>query len=221
MFHVKHLVFVLLLFPLLVRGQAQFSLQDKTFEPTLPIDTGLMVYIHSEIKGKGYTEEEKQFFYWSNYLRLHPKEFYKGVIEVFIKEFPEVKGKEAESLKKDLLSMGTLSRYQYSSLLSVLAVEQASDLALKANQISHVDSKGRGFAERMKLGGVTKCAAENIYTGKNDGLLALLMLLFDLGLEQAGHRKNILNPTLTQMGLSIRPHKTEKRIVLVQIFGCN
>ena len=208
MFHVKHLVFVLLLFPLLVKGQAQFSLQDKTFEPTLPIDTGLVVFINSEIKGKGFTEEEKQFFYWSNYLR-------------FIKEFHEVKGKEAESLKKDLLSMGTLSRYQYSSLLTVLAVEQASDLALKANQISHVDSRGRGFAERMKLGGVTKCAAENIYTGKNDGLLALLMLLFDLGLDQAGHRKNILSPTLTQMGLSIRPHKTDKRIVLVQIFGCN
>jgi hypothetical protein len=214
-------VFVLFLFPLLVKGQAEFSLQDKKFESTLPVDTGLMVYINSEIKGKGFTEEEKQFFYWSNYLRLHPKEFYKGVVEVFIKEFPEVKGREAESLKKELLSMEILSRYQYSSLLSVLAVEQASDLALKANQISHVDSNGRGFAERMKLGGVTKCAAENIYTGKNDGLLALLMLLFDLGLDQAGHRKNILNPTLTQMGLSIRPHKTEKRIVLVQIFGCS
>ncbi len=221
MFHVKHFVFVLLLFPFLVRGQAQFSLQDKTFKVALPVDKGLMEYIISEIKGKGLTEQEKQFFYWSNFLRLYPKEFYKGVVEVFIQEFPEVKGKESESLKKDLLSMGTLSRYQYSSLLSALAVEHASDLSLNSNQISHVDSRGRGFAERMKTGGVTKCAAENIYTGKNDGLLALLMLLFDLGLDQAGHRKNILSPSLTQMGLSIRPHKTDKRIILVQIFGCS
>ena len=141
MFHVKHFVFVWLLFRLVVRGQAQFSLQDKTFETNLPVDKGLMEHIISEIKGKGLTEQEKQFFYWSNFLRLHPKEFYKGVVEVFIKEFPEVKGKESESLKKDLLSMGTLTRYQYSSLLSMLAVEHASDLSLNSNQISHVDSR--------------------------------------------------------------------------------
>lgn len=221
MFHVKHFLFVLLLFPLAVRGQSQFSLQDKTFKATLPIDKGLMEYINLEIKGKGLTEEEKQFFYWSNFLRLHPQEFYSGVVEVFIQAFPEVKGKEAESLKKDLLSLGTLTRYQYSSLLSALAVEHASDLSTNSNQISHVDSRGRGFAQRMKIGGVNKCAAENIYTGKNDGLLALLMLLFDLGLDQAGHRKNILSSSLTQMGISIRPHTSDKRIILVQIFGCS
>jgi uncharacterized protein YkwD len=73
----------------------------------------------------------------------------------------------------------------------------------------------------MKAGGVTKCAAENIYTGKNDGLLALIMLLLDIGLDPAGHRKNILNPGLTQMGISIRPHKSNQRIILVQIFGCS
>jgi uncharacterized protein YkwD len=73
----------------------------------------------------------------------------------------------------------------------------------------------------MKMGGVTKCAAENIYTGKNDGLLALIMLLLDIGLESAGHRKNILNPNLVNMGLSIRPRKDAEGIILVQVFGCN
>jgi uncharacterized protein YkwD len=105
--------------------------------------------------------------------------------------------------------------------LADLAFEHASDLAENNKQISHTDSRGRSFAQRMKLGGVTKCAAENIYTGKNDGLLALIMLLLDIGLETAGHRKNILGPNFANMGLSIRPHTSGKRIILVQVFGCN
>ncbi len=205
----------------MVKGQSHFSLQDKAFAAPISVEKTLMEYVQSETRGKALTQEELQFFYWSNFLRLHPKEFYNGVVSVFLNEFPEAKGKEAESLKMDLLSLGTLSRYQYSGLLSSLALEHATDLSENASQISHTDSKGRAFGQRMKAGGVTKCAAENIYTGKNDGLLALLMLLLDIGLDPAGHRKNILNPGLTQMGLSIRPHKSNQRIILVQIFGCS
>ena len=47
------------------------------------------------------------------------------------------------------------------------------------------------------------------------------MLLLDVGLEPAGHRKNILNPNFGYMGLSIRPHASGQRIILVQVFGCN
>lgn len=210
-----------MLLPMLVMGQSQFSLQDKPFSVAIPVDTELMEYVLSQIKGRGLTEEEKQFYYWSNYLRENPKRFYTDVISPFLASFPEAKGKEAESLKRELLALSPLSRYRFSSLLADLAFEQAADLAENSNQISHIDSRGRSFAQRMKLGGVTKCAAENIYTGKNDGLLALIMLLLDIGLESAGHRKNILNPAFGHMGLSIRPHKSGKRIILVEVFGCN
>jgi uncharacterized protein YkwD len=180
-----------------------------------------MEYVSEQIKGKGLTDEEKRFFYWSNFLRQYPKRFNQEIIDAFLKEFPEAKGKEAESLRKELLSLSALSKYKFSDLLADLSLEHANDLSENSSQISHNDSKGRSFAQRMKLGGVTKCAAENIYTGKNDGLLALIMLLLDIGLESAGHRKNILNPSFTNMGLSIRPHQTGQSIILVQIFGCN
>lgn len=221
MFHVKHFLYLIILLPILSIGQSQFSLQDKPFKVDLPIDKALMDYVESQIKGRSVTEEEKQFFYWSNYLRDNPKGFYTNVISSFLASFPEAKGKEAESLKRDLLALSPLSRYRFSSQLAELSYEHANDLAENSNQISHTDSKGRSFAQRMKLGGVTKCAAENIYTGKNDGLLALIMLLLDIGLETAGHRKNILNPNFGLMGLSIRPHASGKRILLVQLFGCN
>jgi hypothetical protein len=204
-----------------VVAQSQFSLQDKRFTPSLSIDQDLMEYVSEQIKGKGLTDEEKRFFYWSNFLRQYPKRFNQEIIDAFLKEFPEAKGKEAESLRKELLSLSALSKYKFSDLLADLSLEHANDLSENSSQISHNDSKGRSFAQRMKLGGVTKCAAENIYTGKNDGLLALIMLLLDIGLESAGHRKNILNPSFTNMGLSIRPHQTGQSIILVQIFGCN
>ena len=204
-----------------VAGQSQFSLQDKQFIPSIVVDQALMEYVSEQTKGRGLTEEEKRFFYWSNFLRQYPKRFYLEVIDAFLKEFPEAKGREAESLRKELLGLSSLPRFRYSSHLADLSLEHANDLSENSNQISHIDSKGRSFAQRMKLGGVTKCAAENIYTGKNDGLLALIMLLLDIGLESAGHRKNILNPIFQNMGFSIRPHQTGQRIILVQVFGCN
>jgi hypothetical protein len=206
---------------MVVAGQSQFILQDKKFSPALEVDQQLLEYVNAQTKGRGLTEQEIQFFYWSNFLRLYPKRFYTDIIEAFLSSFPEAKGKEAESLKKELLSLPPLSRYRFSVQLADLAFEHASDLSDNANQISHVDSKGRNFAQRMKMGGVTKCAAENIYTGKNDGLLALIMLMLDIGLESAGHRKNILNPNLVNMGLSVRPDKNGESIILVQVFGCN
>jgi hypothetical protein len=206
---------------MVVAGQSQFILQDKKFSPAVEVDQQLLEYVNAQTKGRGLTEQEIQFFYWSNFLRLYPKRFYTEIIGGFLSSFPEAKGKEAESLKKELLSLPPLSRYRFSVQLADLALEHASDLSDNANQISHVDSKGRNFAQRMKMGGVTKCAAENIYTGKNDGLLALIMLMLDIGLESAGHRKNILNPNLVNMGLSVRPHKNGESIILVQVFGCN
>ncbi|MEN9952595.1 MAG: hypothetical protein RLZZ520_863 [Bacteroidota bacterium] len=206
---------------MLVAGQSQFILQDKKFSPALEVDQQLLEYVNAQTKGRGLAEQEIQFFYWSNFLRLYPKRFYTDIIGAFLSSFPEAKGKEAESLKKELLSLPPLSRNRFSVQLADLALEHASDLSDNANQISHVDSKGRNFAQRMKMGGVTKCAAENIYTGKNDGLLALIMLMLDIGLESAGHRKNILNPNLVNMGLSVRPDKNGESIILVQVFGCN
>jgi len=221
MFHVKHFLLILLLLPMMVVAQSQFSLQDKNFSPTVQTDQQLLEYVKVQTIGRGLTEQEIQFFYWSNFLRLYPNKFYTAIIGSFLSSFPEAKGKESESLKKELMSLPPLSRYRFSVQLSDLALEHASDLSEHANQISHVDSRGRTFPERMKMGGVTKCAAENIYTGKNDGLLALIMLLLDIGLESAGHRKNILNPSLVNMGLSIRPRKDTEGIILVQVFGCN
>jgi uncharacterized protein YkwD len=221
MFHVKHYLVALFLLPLFVAGQAQFSLQDKKFVPVVETDKSLLEYIADQTKGRGLTEQELQFYYWTCFLRQNPKLFSTEVLQPFLSSFPEAKGKEALSLQKELNALTALPKFKYSVLLGDLALEHASDLSDHGARLSHTDSKGRAFPQRMKMGGVTKCAAENLYTGKNDGLLALLMLLLDIGLESAGHRKNILNPNHLSMGVSIRPGSAPDNIILVQLFGCN
>lgn len=219
MFHVKH-IFLLLLFPLSTLGQAQFFLEDKEFIPSAPVDSTLLTFVLEQGRKRKLNNEEVQFLYWANYLRTNPKGFHKHVVLPFLHFFPEANGVEAKSLVTDLLSQSPLLKYNTSSHLIELAKEQAGDLAEKNGPISHNDSKGRSFSQRMKIGGFTKCASENIYTGKNSGLLALMMLLLDIGMDVPGHRKNILNPGFQQIGVAIEPHRNENRIILVQILGC-
>ena len=221
MFHVKHIVLVLVLFPLLSFSQGSFSLKDTPFVVNLPIDQTVGKQVERELSSSGLSKEEREFFYWVNYLRNNPALFYTNCVIPFLKQFPEANGKEAKSLEKDLLASPKLSMFTFSSAATDAAKIHCADLALKQSNIGHNSSDGKNFSTRMRLAGLTKCAAENIYTGKNDPLLSLMMLLLDIGLESAGHRKNLLTPWYNQMGVSIQTHRSMKRSVLVQIFSCS
>ena len=221
MFHVKHIVLLALFLPLLSFSQGNFSLRDTTFILNLPIDANVGKYIERELSSSGLSKEEREFFYWVNYMRNNPALFYTNCVVPFLKQFPEANGKEAKSLEKDLRASSRLPLFSYSSAATDAAKIHCADLALKQSNIGHISSDGKNFSARMRLAGLTKCAAENIYTGKSDPLLSLMMLLLDIGLESAGHRKNLLTPWYNQMGVSIQTHRSMKRSVLVQIFTCS
>lgn len=220
MFHVKHLVFILL-FPLLSSAQGSFTLKDTPLIVKLEVDQTIKAHADRELIKSGLSNEEREFFYWVNYLRKNPPQFYTDCVLPFLKQFPEANGKEAKSLQKDLLSSPKLNLLSFSAAATDAAKLHCADLALKQNNIGHNSSDGKSFSTRMRLAGITKCAAENIYTGKNEPLLSLIMLLLDLGLEVPGHRKNLLAPWYNQMGLSMQTHRSMKRVVLVQIFSCS
>lgn len=222
MFHVKHIVSVLLLcFPFWSMGQSVFKLNDIPFVHQSPMDTSLFDYITTQTKGRGLTETELGVYYWTNYVRKNPIAFLNTVLKPFLKQFPEAKGVESASLETDLKALPSLPLLKFSPLLQDAALFHANDLTQKGSGLSHSSTKGLSFAQRMKLAGMTGCAAENLYTGKNDGLLPVLMLLLDIGLTPPGHRKNLLNSNYTAIGLSIRPNKDALSIVLVQDFGCH
>lgn len=221
MFHVKHIVLLVFAIPSLLMAQGNFTLNDIPFEPKISRDQAVQAHVDKELSKSGLSAGEKEFFYWVNYMRMNPSRFYTDCVIPFLKQFPEANGKEAKSLEKDLHASPKLNLLAFSLAASDAAKLHCADLALKQNGIGHNSSDGKNFSTRMRLAGITKCAAENIYTGKNEPLLSLIMLLLDLGLEVPGHRKNLLTPWFGQMGVSIQTHRSMNRVVLVQIFSCS
>jgi uncharacterized protein YkwD len=218
MFHVKHIVFLLFL-PAFGASQGYFTLEDKPLSVPSWSDQVVKEQVRRQVDGKGLAAQEISFYYWCNMMRRNPPVFYDKVILPFLKQFPEAKGKEAESLAADLRSADRLPLFEFSKLARDAAMEHSLDLA-SSYKLSHNSSDGRSFTQRIRINGITKCAGENIYTGKEEGLLALIMLLLDIGMESAGHRKALLSQQYVQMAPAFRPHKTESRSILVQVFTC-
>ena len=222
MFHVKQFIVFILFSSILasVQGQAEFKMADKPFRPVVEIDQVLSKQTNEFVAKRGLSKEEGQFLYWTNYMRKNPLSFYRNCIAMFIKDFPEVDGPEAKSLGRELLSLSPLPILVPNTSLMEVSQDHAHDLATNMGRISHTGSDGRGFATRIRYVGFNKCAAENIYTGKDDALIALMMLLLDIGVDNLGHRKNLLNPDFTEIGVSIKYRKDQQKVVLVQDFGC-
>ena len=218
MFHVKHLV-LLCFFPVYGWTQAFFKLEDKPFVPQNWTDPVVKEQVFRQLDGKKLDAPEISFFYWCNMMRRNPSVFHEKVILPFLKQFPEANGPEAKSLASDLRSIDRLPLFEYSSMARDVALEHVNDL-VKMEKLSHQSADGRSFSQRIRINGITRCAGENIYTGKEDGLLALIMLLLDIGLEQAGHRKALLSPHYAFMAPALRPHVSAPRSVLVQVFIC-
>ncbi len=59
---------------------------------------------------------------------------------------------------------------------------------------------------------------ENIYYGEYTPEEIVMQLLIDEGIEDLGHRKNLLNPRFNSLGVSIKPHK-EYKYNCVMSFG--
>jgi len=222
MFHVKHLcLFFFFLIPVYGFSQAYFKLTDKPFHYDSPPDSTINDWIKAESRGKGLTPEEFSFFYWVNFVRKNPIIFRDFILIPFISQFPEVEGAESQALFNDLSKTDELSLLRLSSALTSLSRDHAKDLVYRKGKLTHNSRMGFSFSQRVKSAGIFGCAAENLYTGKNDALLALLMLLLDLGLEPPGHRTNLLSTTYRSMSVVISTIPGTGQVVLVQNFECN
>jgi uncharacterized protein YkwD len=108
----------------------------------------------------------------------------------------------------------------YGSLIKV-AQSHSIDLAKKTpGSISHTSSNGDAFERRIFKAGIQNCAAENLSLGPFNTVLALIMLYIDEGLKDVGHRKNLLSPFYTTMGIGVSKTKGDA-FVIVQDFACD
>lgn len=170
--------------------------------------------IYSELN-----QSEKEFIYWTNYARLFPKNFRDYILLPFLKQQPTTKGRYSASLIKELTASPSLPFLVPEEKLYLIAKSHALDLSKYKNKIGHQSTNGTSFSDRMKMGGIINCASENISLGATEPVVSLLLLFLDIGLPDLGHRKNLMNPTFSKMGVSVQQFSKNQDLI-VQDFSC-
>eukprot|EP00298_Acanthocystis_sp_HF-20_P011303 c19324_g1_i1.p1 GENE.c19324_g1_i1~~c19324_g1_i1.p1 ORF type:complete len:247 (+),score=98.84 c19324_g1_i1:34-741(+) len=90
--------------------------------------------------------------------------------------------------------------------LSLAAQEHVKDTGKKGTR-SHIGTNGSIPTDRIRQwGGWHKNAGENLSFGSKDAREIVLSFLIDDGIEDRGHRKNILNPDFRVIGVHHGPH---------------
>jgi hypothetical protein len=201
-------------------GQGFVTLQDKPFVYATTKDATVWNWLDQQPGFSALSEQQQQFFYWSNVFRKDPQRFFTSAIKEFLQQFPEANTKEVKSLEQDLKKInGSLPYFFPDSGLHQMSKLHAKDLAGRGGIISHVSKDGKDFVKRIKEAGNYRCGAENLFVGTNDPLEALIILLIDHGVPNKGHRMNLIDPTFERMGVSFFRMNSQK-MVLVQEFAC-
>ncbi len=226
MFHVKHRVILILvlssLFSIHSWSQGVYSLPADPFVHAPPRDSSAYKRLASNPSFLALGRYEMDFFQWVNIFRQDPVDFRDRYILPFLAQFPGINGPETVTLLEDLELARTLEPLIPDPGLNRTSRAHALDLSRRPHILTHNSSNGASFRARMEMAGIRNCAGENLYDGKNDPLMALIILLVDKGVANAGHRKALMRQDFRKMGVSIKPWKGETdAIVLVQDFSCD
>lgn len=156
----------------------------------------------SEAKVNYLGEEEQAFLVALNLVRSEPQKFCEDFLIPFLKERPDLKSPNSASLIRTLKKTKSMATLQPNLDLSIEAKNHAISSGIKG-YTGH-----KGFQQRVKNleGKVQNLHEANSY-GDVDGLEFLLNLLIDEGVPDLGHRKILLDPSHTLIGLYIADHK--------------
>jgi len=164
---------------------------------------------------------DREVLQYVNEMRRDPKAFYRKYIPDYIKAHPERRftSQYTHSLKKKMLSTDPLPVFESSSPLKRCASRQYHYLAqFKGRRLTH-EQGSVSFAERMKQAGL-HCLAENLYDADGPKALEVVIdLLIDQHIPSLGHRKNLMNPMYTHIGI-VSGTPAGGRTIVVMDFGC-
>lgn len=222
LFHVKHIIVILLLSPIFSMAQhfSTTTIESRPLPPLPPKIKELEEVIKSSPDYKLLSEDQEEWFYWTNYSRQRPRAFWDSVVTAFLKTYPSLVSKYSASLKTDLYDAPSLPILLPNRNLLNLAGSHASDLGKRKSSPSHSSNNGKSFQQRMLQAGVVRCAGENISFGPKNAVLALVLLYIDEGLSDVGHRKSLLTPAYTQMGIGMSTYPNSM-VMVIQDFACD
>ena len=202
------------------QGYSQKVLTDIPFEPTITIKKEIKERLERNPVFQNADRISQSFMYWVNYSRLFPKEFRDSALIPYLQQQPRLKGKYANSLLETPDKAIALPFLDPEQKLSKASLDHAKDIQRNGGSVSHRSSDGSSFGDRMRKVGYRGCTAENISLGKDNwGLSSLLLLYLDINLPDLGHRKNLLNPNYSKMGVSSLQLDGDQTLI-VQELGC-
>lgn len=199
---------------------ATYSFEEKSIPMPKKMDSVVLLKNQQMIGYNHLSETEKDFYYWTNYSRANPKRYWDSVIVPIVTNFPQFKGSYTESLYRDIITIkGELPFLALNSELILLAQNHAKDIVSNNAQPGHNSFNGITFQQRFKTTGLNSCGSENISFGEITPYFALAMLYIDYGLPNVGHRKTLLNPMLTRIGVGSATFSNGSNFY-VQDFAC-
>ena len=217
----KHWVRFLFLIPTFSFSQhfSTTTFEEKPF-PLMPAkDKELMRALGKNSLFEALSDEQKEWFYWTNLSRQKPIFFYDSVVQRILKVYPNLESNYTKSLKKDLYNLQPLALVNPNNKLLILAQGHADDLNRYKKAPSHNSTNGESFQQRMIKHQINRCAAENISYGPSNAVMALVLLYIDEGLPDLGHRKNLLSSDYVEMGVGISKYPGNI-VLVVQDFAC-
>jgi len=147
-------------------------------------------------------EAEKEVIFYTNLARADGKLFSDSYLELYLK---------SNELKPDSFTSSLFKQLELIKGLPMLFPDKelydiARDHATKSGKSGKQGHQG--FQKRFKQARKTFFAyGENCYYGRDNSLLIVLELLIDNGINDLGHRRNMLDPVYNFVGVSIMPHK--------------
>jgi uncharacterized protein YkwD len=151
--------------------------------------------------------DELELLRLTNELRTDPQRFLQQVVRpYFISQKADTVGNEyRSSLLAELNVQAAGPALKREALLDKKAREFAKDMGQRG-ATGHESEKLGSFSERLKELKY-KYLAENCSYGYKKAIDILMQLLVDDGVTSRGHRKNLLNPIYTNIGIAIEPHR--------------
>ncbi len=152
---------------------------------------------------------ERDIILYCNLARMYPAKFSKLEVQNYIGTLEQPEQYKNSSNKRSLMNDLT-----HGKATTALQPDSALTLMAECFQLELAASGNTGHDRR-------KCTedylAENCSFGKYRAKDIVLQLLIDEGIASLGHRKNILNPNYSKLGVAFGEHKKYKKCCVMDL----
>lgn len=160
------------------------------------------------------TAQEKEILEVINQMRKDPQGFLEREVKPYIDNHELKNNRYARSLIREMSNLDPLPTFSIDSSLQ----EMAKTFAIKSGKRGWFGH--RNYDQRFdESASHLAHDAENIQYGLKDPVEIVIDLLIDIDVPSLGHRKNLLDPKYTVLGIGFEEHKTYGYLTVMAFGG--